>query len=214
MAILDLMELYRATGDVSYRDHAGKALEALSSVISRAPAAVPLVLVGLEQYLRSGAGLNAKQPLGPDRLDDLPEQIVSAAARLADGNPASLATGREFDAIITVKIENGWHIYANPAGLAEMKPTTLGLDSRAQQVISLVKVSYPAGDAKVLGSVGTEKVALYEGKVEFTARLKVSEQAKSGAVRVPLKLSYQACNDRVCQAPAQLEISLTVTIAQ
>ena len=75
-------------------------------------------------------------------------------------------------------------------------------------------MSYPAGDAKVLGSVGTEKVALYEGKVEFTARLKISEQAKPGAVAVPLKLSYQACNDRVCQAPAQLEIPLTVTVGQ
>ena len=214
IAILDLMELYRVTGDLSYRDHAGKALEALSSVISRAPAAVPLVLVGLEQYLRVGAVLNAKQAPGPDQLDDLSEQIVSASARVAQGNPATFAPGREFDAIVTVKIQDGWHIYANPAGLAEMKPTTLGLDSQTQRAISLVKVSYPAGDDKVLSSVGTEKVALYERKVEFTARLKISDQAKPGAVAVPLKLSYQACNDRVCQAPANLEILLTVTVGQ
>jgi uncharacterized protein len=214
IAILDLMELYRVTGDVSYRDHAGKALEALSSVISRAPGAVPMVLVGLEQYQRSGTGLFAKRPPGSDGLAGLSEQIVSAVARLSERNPATLAPGHEFDAIITAKIQNGWHIYANPAGLAEMIPTTLGLEGQTPRAISLVKVSYPAGDAKVLSSVSTEKVALYEGKVEFTARLKISEQAKPGAVAVPLKLSYQACNDRVCQAPAQLEILLTVTVGQ
>ena len=214
IAILDLMELYRETGDVSYRDHAGKALEALSSVISRAPGAVPMILIGLDQYQRSGADLIAKRLPGPRGLDDLSNQIVTAVARLSEGNPAMLAPGHEFDAIVTAKIQNGWHIYANPAGLAEMIPTTLGLNSQTPQAISLVKVSYPAGEAKVLSSVGTEKVALYEGKVEFTARLKISEQAKPGAVAVPLKLSYQACNDRVCQAPAQLEISLTVTVGQ
>ena len=83
-----------------------------------------------------------------------------------------------------------------------MKPTTLGLDSKVQPTVSLLKVFYPAGDAKVLGSLGNEKVALYEGKVEFTARLKMAEQAKAGTVDVPLKLIYQACNDRLCQAPA------------
>jgi hypothetical protein len=90
----------------------------------------------------------------------------------------------------------------------------LGLDRQTQRAISLVKVSYPAGDDKVLSSVGAEKVALYERKVELTARLKISEQAKPGAVAVPLKLSYQACNDRVCQAPANLEILLTVTVGK
>ena len=108
----------------------------------------------------------------------MPAQVVTATARLADGTPATIAPGREFDAIVTVQIQDGWHIYANPAGLAEMKPTTLGLDPQSERAVRLVKVSYPAGEAKVLGSLGTEKVALYEGKVEFTARLRLADDAK------------------------------------
>ena len=75
-------------------------------------------------------------------------------------------------------------------------------------------MTYPAGESKVLGSLGTEKVALYEGKVEFTARLRLADDAKPGAVKVSFKLSYQACNDRLCQAPAKLEIPLNVTIGK
>ncbi len=214
MAILDLMELYRVTGDVSYRDHAGRALGALSSVISKAPAAVPMVLIGLEKYMRSGSGLISKQPIGADPLDDVSQQIVTASARVAEGRVATFTPGRELDAIVTVTIQDGWHVYANPTGVAEMKPTTLGLDSKVQPTVSLVKVFYPAGDAKVLSSLGNEKIALYEGKVEFKARVKISEQARAGTVAVPLNLFYQACNDRVCQVPAQLEILLKITVGQ
>jgi DsbC/DsbD-like thiol-disulfide interchange protein len=199
-------------GEISYREHAGKALEALSPVISKAPAAVPMALIGLDQYIRSGVDLSTKQLAGDDAVDDLTVQTVSASVRVAESNLPTFTPGRELDAIITVKIQDGWHIYANPAGLPEMKPTTVGLDSTPNPTVSLVNVSYPAGDAKILGAVGALKVKLYEGKVEFTVRLKIADQVKPGAVVTPLKLSYQACNDRVCQAPAQLKIPLTVTV--
>ena len=95
-----------------------------------------------------------------------------------------------------------------------MKPTTLSLDPQPERAVRLLEVSYPGGEFTVLGSLGTEKVALYEGKVEFTARFKLADDAKPGSTKVSLKLSYQACNDRLCQAPATLEIPLTVTIGK
>jgi hypothetical protein len=48
----------------------------------------------------------------------------------------------------------------------------------------------------------------------LTARLKVADDAKPGQTNVSLKLSYQACNDQLCQAPAKLEVPLTVTIGR
>jgi uncharacterized protein len=214
MAILDLMALYRATGEASYRNHAGKALDAFSTSLSQVPAAMPAVVIGLEQYLDSTPDKVAVSPLPPVTLDDGSAQIVKATARLADGTPATIAPGHELDVVVLVKIQNGWHIYANPAGLPEMKPTTLGLGQQSDKAVRLLKVKYPAGESKVLGSLGTEQVALYEGKVEFTARLRLSDDARAGSVKVPFTLSYQACNDRLCQAPATLEVPLTVTIGK
>jgi uncharacterized protein len=212
VAILDLMALYRATGEGSYRDHAGKALSAFSTSLAQVPGAMPVMVIGLEQYLDPGPDKVAVKPLAPGTLEEVPAQIVTAAARLADGAPAAIGPGHEFDAIVVVTIQGGWHIYANPPGLAEMKPTTLGLGASSERLARLIKVAYPAGESKVLGSIGTEKVALYERTVEFTARLKLADDAKSGPLKISLKLNYQACNDQLCQAPVTLEIPLTVTV--
>ena len=93
-----------------------------------------------------------------------------------------------------------------------MKPTTLDLDPQSAKIATLLKVAYPAGEAKVLGSLGTEKVSLYEKDVQILARLRIAEDAKPGSVVLKFKLSYQACNDRLCEAPAKLEIPLTVSV--
>jgi uncharacterized protein YyaL (SSP411 family) len=213
VAILNLMELYRATGETAYRDHAGKALNAFSTSLSQVPGAMPIILVGLAQYLNSNADRIAVRPLVPGALDEVPAQVVAGAARLVERTPAEIAPGGEFEAVVAISIGDGWHIYANPSGVPEMKPTTLVLDARDSRGVSLLKVTYPAGERKVLGSLGNETVALYEGKVEFTARLKLAPDAKPGAIEIPLKLSYQACNERLCQAPAELEVSLRVAVS-
>ena len=62
VAILDLMDLYRATGIESYRDHAGKALEAFSNSLAQVPAAMPVVVLGLDQYLDSRPATIAAKP--------------------------------------------------------------------------------------------------------------------------------------------------------
>jgi DsbC/DsbD-like thiol-disulfide interchange protein len=136
--------------------------------------------------------------------------VVTASARPA----GAIAPGREFDVVVSVTVQDGWHIYANPTGAPELKPTSLELDPASGPSTTLVKVAYPAGEAKVLGSIGTEKIPLYEGKVQFTARLRLAADAKPGPVQLTLKLTYQACNDRLCLAPAKLEIPLDVSVAR
>jgi len=214
MAILDLMALHRVTGESSYLDHAGKAIDALSSLLSQNPAALPLTLVGLQLYLDAAPDRIIPKPLAPGTLAEAPAQVVTASARLAVEKAAAIAPGSEFNAVVTVTILNGWHIYANPTGVPEMKPTTLGLLPPPDRSVTLVKVSYPIGDAKILGSLGTEQVVLYERKVEFKARLKLAADAKPGPIALKFLLSYQTCNDRLCLAPAKMEVTLNVSVGQ
>ena len=83
MAILDLLGLYRVSRQASDLEHAGRALGAFSSLLLQFPAALPLSLIGVEQYLdanpdRSAAGAVAQLP--PDAQQ---ERVVQAAASLA-----------------------------------------------------------------------------------------------------------------------------------
>ena len=123
MAILDLLALHRLTGESSYREHAGKALEAFSAALSEFPATMPLGLVGLEEYLDESSAKPAVAGAGSPAAD----RVVVATARVAGDATAAVAPGREFDALVTVSIQKGWHINANPTSLPEMKPTTLEL---------------------------------------------------------------------------------------
>jgi hypothetical protein len=212
IAILDLIALWRATGDRSYRDHAGKAIGTFSASLSQVPAAMPSIVAALAQYRFEPDALGTRMPAGAGTEDENPT-MVTAQARLADLT-AKVSAGMEFDAIITIKVRPGWHIYANPAGHPEMTPTVLKLDPKTAGGASIVKVTYPAGQSKALGSSGGERVSLYEGSVDFRARLAVAEQAKPGAITIRLSLSFQACNDRVCAAPASIEIPLGFKIGE
>ena len=209
IAVLDLLAIHRATGESSYRDHAGKALEAFSTALSERAFTMPMMLVGLERYLDQGA--DANPPGSATAAAPVPAKpgVVVASARPA----GAVAPGGEFDASVSITIQDGWHIYANPTGALELRPTTLTLDPTSERSATLVDVTYPAGDAKVLGSIGTEKVPLYEGKIRIGARIRLAADAKPGAIPIKLRLSYQACNDRLCLAPANLEIPLDLSVA-
>jgi uncharacterized protein YyaL (SSP411 family) len=212
MAILDLLELHRATGNAAYLDHAGRALDAFSASISELPVALPLVLVALEQYLDTKPGLTASnpQPAVPSVRAEV--GLVAATARLAGETKTAVTPGSEFEAVIKLTIEPSWHINANPTGVAELKPTTLDLDAESGKVATLLKVLYPAGEAKVLRSLGMERVSLYERDVQIRARLRIAEEAKPGSAVLKFALTYQPCNDRLCQRPARLEIPLNISV--
>ncbi len=76
--------------------------------------------------------------------------------------------------------------------------------------MTLIKVSYPPGKAQAVDPAMPDRVYVYEGKVELGVRFRLEENVNSGSASIPLLLNYQACNDRLCQAPAKLRIALKV----
>jgi uncharacterized protein YyaL (SSP411 family) len=207
VAVRNLVALAAAAKESKYLDVAGKELEAFSGQLSQTPVSVPLMLVGLEQYLdarTAAAGIPLADDSDPLGLKD----IVTMRANLC--KPGDVAAGQDFGVLLTLEIKNGWHTYANPSGVEGISPTCVTLD--AGQGASLVSVNYPVGAAKVLASRGTEKVALYEGRTELTARLKLDGDVKPGPRVLKLTVAYQACNDRACLAPAQQSVPVSVTV--
>jgi uncharacterized protein YyaL (SSP411 family) len=205
VAIRNLVALAAATGEPSYLDHAGKALDAFSPAMAQNPAALPLMLVALEEYLDARPAVGADGPTKPGA--GKVAEVVTAKAALAP--KAEVGPGREFDVVVTLTIKEGWHVYANPVGDENLIPTTLSL--AADQPATLVKVTYPPGEEKALESSGPEKVALYEGSVELTARVRLAPDTKATPDELRLVVRHQACNDRVCLAPARLNVPVALT---
>ena len=214
MAILDLLELYRITHQTTYLDRAGKTLSAFSTAIAQIPAALPLALVGLGQYLDERAESAKDKVAVAGTTGEIAGEIVTATIR-SDLEPAAAqAPGAEFNVTVKLSIKPGWHIYANPTGVAELSPTTLELNPESRNLATMEKPVFPAGVSKVLASSGKEKVALYENEVEIKAVCRVASDAKPGSVVLKYQLSYQACNDSLCRPPATIEVPLALTVSR
>ncbi|MFO0891021.1 MAG: DUF255 domain-containing protein [Isosphaeraceae bacterium] len=208
MAVLDLLGLHRVTSDERYLTQARKTLEAFSAVMVQNPAAMPIMLLGLQDYLDDRPDRITPKPLGEGALAPTPARVVSGTARSV--SPKLPAPGQVVEALVALEVKKGWHIYANPTGVEILKPTTLELEGGPPATD--LKVTYPKGQAKVLGSLGQEKVSLYEGKVEIPVRLTLAKHSKPGKLALRFRLKYQACDDKVCLAPASLTIPLELDI--
>jgi uncharacterized protein YyaL (SSP411 family) len=214
VAILDLITLARATGNPAYREHAAKALEAFSAVLAETPAGIPLGVVGLLQFLDTPADRITPKPLAEGALEEASQPVLKATVHLVGDSATEIAPGGEFDAAVSIAIQKGWHIYANPTGLAEMKPTVLELDPAAAKSVQLVKVSYPEGKPQAADPANSARVHIYEGKTDLRVRVRLAETTEPGPKSIPFVLSYQACNDRLCQAPARLQVRCKVNVAR
>ena len=169
---------------------------------------MPLLLVGLQEYLDARRDHVLAGSSGDAALAPGPNRPVTASARIADAQEP--APGRVLEATVSIAIKEGWHIYANPTGVDALKPMTLVLDPG--QAAADLHVDYPPGQTKILGSLGTEKVALYQGKVDIPVRVTLSRDARAGKTTLILRLKYQPCDGRVCLAPATLAIPLEVSV--
>ena len=90
-----------------------------------------------------------------------PPQPVQVSAQL--GKPD--AEGRQV-LTVTITIEKGWHIYANPAGATGPIPTTIRVETATP--LREVQVAYPPGKAKTQAG---ETFRVYENTVVIPVRI-------------------------------------------
>src|SRR5262249_8882495 len=98
---------------------------------------------------------------------------------------------------VTLAIEKGWHIYANPPGLEDLVPVQTEVSIKAKTKPDEVKVEYPEG--KVVQDPVLGKYRVYENKVSIKAMVRLAAGAGE-ALEVVLK--FQACNEKQCLLPA------------
>ena len=215
VAIRTLIALGAETGEARYLDAAGRALSAFAPYLAESPGGAPLMLLALEEYLDArpdavavkGGGGGMIEPKGDGPL--VPSAVVTARAEVAKaGEP--VAPGDEFDVTLTLAIREGWHLYAHDADPEISRPTEI--EMAPETPARLVHVAYPAGAVRSLAGAGADPIALYEGEVELSARVRLDGAAGTGPRSLAFRVRYQACNDRACLAPATLAVPFSVDV--
>lgn len=123
---------------------------------------------------------------------------VSAAWR--DGAPAPGAAGT---IVVTVEVKDGWHVNSNTPLEDYLIPTTLNLELPAGW--SADAPVYPA-HREARFAFSEQPVAVYDGRFEITVAVRRGRDAPTGPIRGVLEA--QACNDRVCLAPAEIAFAV------
>ncbi len=127
---------------------------------------------------------------------DVHARIV-APQRAAAGSTAAL--------VVEMTIGPGWHVNSHTPSEKYLIPTDVALKTSAG---SLSPVRYPK-DVEKRFAFADEPLRVYEGTVRFETDLAVPAGPGSAA-SIQGELSYQACNDRQCFAPARLPLAASV----
>ena len=132
-----------------------------------------------------------------------PGEAVSLKAIVIKG---SAKPGSDITAVLQFKIEEGYHVQANPASEPSYIPAVLTL-TPAQGVLAL-PAKYPAG--KEEKQAGLDKPLLvYDGSFEIMVPMKLDADAKL-PLTVSGVLSYQACKGAVCYPPRRLKVAVDI----
>ncbi|MEE9561584.1 MAG: DUF255 domain-containing protein [Thermoanaerobaculia bacterium] len=190
VAVRALVHLASRTGERRYSDRAASTLAAFSESISKRPSAFSYMLMGSDDLLHDETGPLRYAAGGK----------VAVRARLKRETPEAGALQLTVD----LDIADGWHVNAAEPLQENLVATTLSLPDN-DKAWSLGEVSYPAPIRKHL-SFQQEELAVLEGRVSLSASLVQSGQAAATGVVVPLSLRLQACNDRLCLKPEDIEL--------
>lgn len=104
---------------------------------------------------------------------------------------------------LTLTIEPGWHLYANPVGNDDFADNQTVVVKAPNSKHEVLKVDYPAGKVVKDKTVGDYKV--YEDAVTIKAEVR---RAKDSTDPLELNVKLQACNDKTCLLPATVKVKV------
>ncbi|MFQ5953747.1 MAG: thioredoxin domain-containing protein [Kiloniellales bacterium] len=198
-AALDLLlRLAAAGGPPRFAAAASRALPRLSGRIERRPEAWPAAIVAVNRRGPTGAEAPAPaaavaEPPGPAGGFHIPDSAdhVRATATARDG-------GDHDEIAVSLDIDAGYHINANPASLDYLIATRLVFDR-----LTPSRVRYPKA-SRFKPAFAAEALDVYEGTVELRATFPKGVLEKGQLVRAAV--TVQACDDRTCLPPADLPV--------
>ena len=203
-AIRLLLHLGAATGDPRYTAAASRVVRRLSGHLERNPESWASAIVAVNLYdpvpkeaERPPAGKVAAASASPElassfRMPDTADHVRVTAA---------LNAGAEHDEItVTLQVDEGYHINANPASLDYLIPTSVDFDR-----LTPARIDYPKA-VRFEPAFAAEGLDVYEGSAALVAIF--PKGVLEGGQAVCGRVTAQACNAEICLPPADLSFAI------
>jgi DsbC/DsbD-like thiol-disulfide interchange protein len=139
-----------------------------------------------------------------------PAQPVTWSVAL-DPAAGARSQGERVTALVTAKIDEGWHVYATDE-LAD-GPRPLRIDAVAGgPVVSAGALRCPEPE-RDFDQAFAQVTAFYKDTTTCRVPLTVKAHATPGAAAIDLDISFQACDGRMCLPGRTVRVSAAVTVA-
>jgi thiol:disulfide interchange protein DsbD len=137
---------------------------------------------------------------------------------LAQGNVVSTTlpekvtakTGAAVQAKMSVQLRAGYHVNSNMPADAYLIPLKLTWAAGPLQATEIV---YPKAQMEKY-SFSPDPLSVFSGQFDILSKFKVSSTATPGPTAITGKLRYQACTDRMCFPPKNVDVALQVDIVR
>ena len=199
-----LVRLGRLTGKTKYLDLAEETLQAFHGLVARSPGGMEHMLLAVGAYLDAARPAATAGGPKPDVSAGAPRVAVDLFASRLTVRP-----GGTIDLAIRLTIDKGWHVNSNEPLDEDLVATSLGLATKLPATLGGITYTKPS---QVKLGFSDDALSVYEGTVWIRATLTLKEDARAGAVLLPITVESQACSDTACLAPEIHRLGLNVTI--
>ena len=122
-----------------------------------------------------------------------------------------LQRGDRIQAVVTARVEAGWHLYATTATPGGPEPTTMTVPPGTSFELAGA-IGSPEAKVEPDANFGRE-VPFYEGTVTFTVPVRYRQAAAAQKTTLNVRVRFQACNDRLCLAPRTKDLQVALVPA-
>src|SRR5215831_5086632 len=131
--------------------------------------------------------------------------VVKVQAR---PDSATIQSGKQFHIVISVDINDGFHINSNKPLQDYLQPAQVELDPL--KGLTYGAVAYPKPLMQKF-SFSPDELSVYAGHITIQVPVKADKTFTTGTLQG--KLQIQACNDKYCLAPASVKFEVPITVS-
>lgn len=145
-----------------------------------------------------------------------PAQPDSKVAVSVHASKSAVTPGDQLTLAVIFDHEEGWHVQTQspqaPPELEGFTPFPTTIDVRSSQPVTIGPVQWPQAKIAEVNFTGTPVLfEVFGGRAIAFVPLLIPASA-SGELRLDVKASFQACNDRFCMQPEDQTLTLTLPL--
>jgi uncharacterized protein len=203
MAIDLLLRLYEPSAERRYLEAITRAITRLSGQFQDHPESWAASVATLNRHRLPLGNAGATATNGPPQTNAAEGIHVPVTADHVGATASAISVPDEDEVLVTIKVDDKFHINANPASFDFLIPTTVEFKG-----IKPNKVEYPKS-TRFTAEFVREGLDVYEGSVAVVARFPKGSPSENSSVEGAV--TVQACTNQICLPPSTIPISTAVS---